>query len=1139
MGTSSSTSAAQAVRLGPFDLHLVVGRGAMGEVWRGVHRATETPVAVKVLTVERARRARYRVAFKHEVRAVSGLDHPGIVRVHDYGEVDAHAASQAPARLIEGSPYLVMELASGGTLSEVGLVTSWPRLRGMLVALLDALAHAHARGVIHRDLKTSNVLVRGAGQHELALSDFGIAHATHEAYREAPARAVGTPDYMAPEQVLGRVRDTGPWTDLYALGCLGWRLATGRAPYSGQGRSVDELMRAHLTEKLPPFQCPWLPRGFQRWLTRLLAKLPSDRFSFAADARRALDALGAEPPSVYVPSTWRAARDEGTETRRHLMGVGLGIYAMRQVPFVNRDAERDALWALLGEVERERTPRLAVVRGAAGVGKTRLAAWLSARAHELGAARTLTAGHDPQGEAGGLGPMVGRHLRCGGLEPGVVFARLRRLFPDNDVQLLAALTALVAPASEHPSGDPADEPPPMPVVKLVRVQERYALVRWVLRQTARRRPAIVWLDDVQWGLDALGFVSWLLDATGKGSRDLPVLVVVTARDEALAERPVARGVLAGLAAREDTLELRLGPLGELERASLVRRLLGLQGELAASVEQRCGGNPLFAVQLVGDWVRRGVLEPSGEGFRLREGERAELPADLEAVWSDRADRLLAERPEGVAVALEIAAVLGLRVDGVEWRRACAERGLEVSEEGLAEIVEALLSQRLASTGRGGPERWFSFVHGMLREALESRARRGDRLEGHHRACADALRADASDAATGWSKWGLYERIGMHLVAGGRPEQALAHLERGIEELLDAADTRRAAWLVGVYGGAVEAAALPPHDARHGIHLVLQARQQRVARRFEASLEAAERALARAREHGWDRVRARALQQLGGVGSHVGRAAEAEDWLAEAVEAASALADDRLLADCRGDLGRLWVHRGRREEARACLDQSRAGFETLGDAPGVALCDLGLGELSKQEGDLDAATRLLERALDGFERSGIRWGIAHAANALADTHRFAGRLQAAEDGYRRALALHEAMGTGASVLCVLNLGLVALSQRRWGRARQQLERGREMALEEGRQEVAAAALALSLPIAAAEDDARGWDAGLAAGRALTHDAGLIDADLAATAEQAGHLALERGHPERAHAAFALARHQWQALGRADRAADLPE
>ena len=125
------------IPLGPFDLFEPIGRGGMGEVWRGVHRAQGVPVAIKVLTAKGMRRNFFLVAFRNEIRAMAGLDHPGIALVLDHGEVSEESAALSEGLLMPGSPYLAMELAHGGTLSPWCGRLPWADCREILLGLLD------------------------------------------------------------------------------------------------------------------------------------------------------------------------------------------------------------------------------------------------------------------------------------------------------------------------------------------------------------------------------------------------------------------------------------------------------------------------------------------------------------------------------------------------------------------------------------------------------------------------------------------------------------------------------------------------------------------------------------------------------------------------------------------------------------------------------------------------------------------------------------------------------------------------------------------------------------------------------------------------------------------------------------------
>ena len=163
------------IPFGPFDLETSIGSGGMGEVWRGVHRRQRVPVAVKFLSGERSHDERFLSAFRQEVRAVAGLDHPSIVLVLDYGIVSPTASEASEGALSAGNPYLAMELVDGGSLADLCGRVPWAETKSILARMLDALCHAHARGTIHRDIKPANVL-RIASTGAIKVTDFGLSH---------------------------------------------------------------------------------------------------------------------------------------------------------------------------------------------------------------------------------------------------------------------------------------------------------------------------------------------------------------------------------------------------------------------------------------------------------------------------------------------------------------------------------------------------------------------------------------------------------------------------------------------------------------------------------------------------------------------------------------------------------------------------------------------------------------------------------------------------------------------------------------------------------------------------------------------------------------------------------------------------
>ncbi len=269
-------------KLGRYVLSRKLGAGGMAEVWEAFDEGLHRSVAVKVVRDEIAGEAEFRERFIREARLAAGLEHPRILPIYDFG-------TEA------GITYLVMPLLPGGSLRERITGPMHPEEAiDCLASIAAALDHAHARGVLHRDVKPSNVLVDASGS--LLLADFGLAKSTAVSSElTATGMVVGTPAYMAPEQAIGRPVDAR--ADQYALGVLAFEVLTGRTPFRSE--SPFAVLDKHLREAPPPPSTfvPSLPASVDAVLARALAKQPQERFATCRDMVEALaGALG-----VLVP----------------------------------------------------------------------------------------------------------------------------------------------------------------------------------------------------------------------------------------------------------------------------------------------------------------------------------------------------------------------------------------------------------------------------------------------------------------------------------------------------------------------------------------------------------------------------------------------------------------------------------------------------------------------------------------------------------------------------------------------------------------------------------------------------------------------------------------------------------------------
>jgi len=1132
----------------------------MAEVWSGVHAAQGMPVAVKVMSGERAREASFRAAFRNEVQAVASLDHPGIVLVFDHGEVGRDAEEASRGLMTAGSPTLAMELADGtlGSLLAGGL--AWSGLRQILLDLLDALAHAHARGVVHRDLKPNNILVfhDGEGLPRLKLADFGLAQAIELQNRSDSTEVIcGTPTYMAPEQLRGRWRDYGAWTDLYALGCLAWNLAAGRPPFAGMG--LIETVRLQMEEEPPAFvpRTP-VPRGFEGWLRRMLAKNPGRRFLRAADASWALlglqspgagpalsvgaieadeptthaisfdglwspqlrEGIGAPPDGASVqametavprrspplPPTWEQPSLRTPSLK--LIGAGLGLYGLRSIPLLGRRAERDVLWRELARVHAESRARLVVLRGVAGNGKTHLAEWLAERAHEVGGAVVLRAYHGPNpGAEDGLPRMMARHLRCAGLTRPEILQRTEALLRGRKVADPAewtGLTDLMVPGSSRQTAP-----------------ERFALLERYVRRLARQRPVAILLDDVQWGAESLDFARWLMER--REEEPLPLLLLLTVRDEALAERPAEAEALRALLDLPGAKTIEVPPLPPEDRAALTREILGLADGLAATVDARTAGNPLFAVQLVGDWVQRGIIEVGKTGFALRPGAEAAIPDDLHQVWSARVARLLERQPPGAREALEIAATLSPFVDRREWQAACAAAGVACPPELLEELVASRLALRT--------EEGWSFVHAMLRESVERMSREAGRFAAHNHACAAML---AGRAAAG--ERGIAERLGHHLLLAGERAAALGPLLDGARERRGTSDYPAAQALLDERETALRELGIPDDDPRWGEGWVVRARVHLHQGQLDEVFRWAEPAAGKGSEP-WAPIRPEALRLLGDAARRQGDL----DRAAHLYERCIGLPDDLHPDNLHGAAASLWGlgdvarQRGRLAEARVFFDRSVGLYREIGDEHGVADHGIADADLARQGREYTRAGDLYRQTCARFEILGNRYGVARSLNGIGDVARLQGDLALAAGHYRRALAILDGLRSADGIFPRLNLALIDLAEQRFTAAEGTLGEAREQLERLGWGGLLSCVHVCLLACVSQARDWAAWDGHLDLGAAALRTSGLVDPDVAWAAELAGRLTEWAGQSARAREVYEIALAQWRGLGEARGAA----
>ncbi|WP_437734754.1 serine/threonine-protein kinase [Sorangium sp. So ce1335] len=818
--------------VGPWRVLEPLGRGGMGVVYRAQHSVTGAHAALKTVSVSDESLVS---SIRREIHALRGVEHPGVVRILDEG-------------IQGGIPWYAMELLEGRTLrdhnqerwrgrasmnseptvsvlsasldaltstatAEMGPVSIVPRsyqpfaprpfhraaggaLRQALTllrAICRPLAYVHGRGLVHRDLKPDNVFIRDDGAP--VLFDFGLAF-QFEGHKgrdelQAGGRLMGSPDYMAPEQIRGDLVDAR--ADLYALGCMIYEAVTGAVPFLGDSSSV--VLSMHLyAEPLPASELVAdVPPELDALIARLLKKRPEDRLGYADDVATALARLGADdaPPP----------RDEARAP------------AARPYLYRPRLAGRGEALRQLGEaLERARERRqgsLVFVGGESGVGKTRLAveaAHQAALIHMTVVAGACVAVSAADGRGGAvkaapLHPFRPLLLavadRCNELGPGAYDALLG---PRGRV--LAPYEPSLAQLRGH---ERYPEPPELPP-DAARYRLRTALAD-TLAAFAATRPVLLVIDDLQWADENSRGVLERLDADYFAAH--PVVLLGTYRTE---ERTSA---LSSLLAAPWASRIALGRLDRASVGRMVRDMLALDEPPEAFVRtlfEQSEGNPFFIAEYLRAAIQeRMIYRDEGYVWRIRagaEGAAAELsraarasqpPAALPLPGSLRelvARRLSGLSPGALALA-RLASVLGRQI---EERLLLGAAGLAEVEamDALAELADR---QVLEATEPGQ----LRFVHDKLRETVYAGIPEPER-RALHRAAARTIEQrhrDAPDLALS------YPLLAHHYATAGVVDKTLEYLDKAGAQALATGASGDA---VDFYRRALELdGALPPEE----------------------------------------------------------------------------------------------------------------------------------------------------------------------------------------------------------------------------------------------------------------------------------------------------------------------------------------
>jgi serine/threonine-protein kinase len=325
---------AELPRIPGYQVGALLGRGGMGLVYKARHLRLNRFVALKMLITGAHAGPQERARFQREAEAEPSLRHANIVQVYDVGD---H----------EGWPYFTMELLEGGSLAQSLAGTPQPArpTAALVTTLAEAMQVAHRGGIVHRDLKPANILLTVEGTPKVA--DFGLArHSDGEPALTQTGARIGTPSYMAPEQMIGKTGTIGPAVDIYALGAILYETLTGRPPFRGETAAETERQVTSAEPVSPSRLNPKVPRDLETICLKCLSKEPGQRYASAAALAEDLTRFSEGRPIHARPVGW--ASRSWRWCRRNPTGAGLLATALVLIGL----ASGGGMWLVQQRAER-------------------------------------------------------------------------------------------------------------------------------------------------------------------------------------------------------------------------------------------------------------------------------------------------------------------------------------------------------------------------------------------------------------------------------------------------------------------------------------------------------------------------------------------------------------------------------------------------------------------------------------------------------------------------------------------------------------------------------------------------------------------------------------------------------------------
>ncbi|MBI1797600.1 MAG: tetratricopeptide repeat protein [Candidatus Eisenbacteria bacterium] len=1023
-------------RIAHYRIDSILGQGGMGVVYLAEDEMLHRRVAIKFLPPGLAGEAEARRRFVNEGRAAATLTHPNVAVVYEVGA--------------EGDEmFLAMEYLPGPTLRDLvarGPV-AWPEVIDIAIEVLAALQEAHGKGIVHRDIKGTNIKRLPDGR--IKVMDFGLAKVMGGSTLTRLGAVVGTAAYMSPQQVCGEEVDAR--ADLFSLGVLMYELLAGRLPFGGD----HDVAVAHAILHEDPITirelAPETPAELEHIVFTAMMKSLLSRYQSAAEMADDLQRLREHD----------RRRRAGEHEELDLIATS-EVYTVRREQFRAPLVGREKPLARLGALHREARMGDGVavcIIGEAGVGKSRLIDELRQVSRREGS-RMLVASCQFGGGASSYLPFVEAFRQYFALRGVNSASTLQAFVVDKAPRLGGSLQVLNrflrftftanGPTSEEELWEVLDQ-----------------LLAWI----AEERPLVLAIEDLQWADESSVRLFHFIARRAPQRR---LMLVGTYRPEETANAPREVSPLTAMLhslSRQERFERF--ELGRLDREAVDAILAALYpghhmgADLVALLYRETEGNPFFLVELLKLLTGEGVLaEKDGVWTVTTALDKIQIPDKVYDVVMRRLTRLQQNERD----ILELGAV-----EGDVFHSGTILRGLRIERMALLKTLQ-FLEQVHHLIHAAGPH--YHFDHAKIREILYDSIPPELRME-YHTVVGQFLKesygeddAHAGIIAHNLLAAGLREEALPFLIAAARASarlfaypEAVHYLRRAegvlhdlhprnpppervalLADLLHQAATYE--YAAGHYPAALaryESAldlARATGDAEREAELLraigrtqyLTGKPVEAQKTYDGAIAQYQALETQARAAGDELAVARALRQLAKLYFFRGDLDRSRTVIEEAIRLAEAHGDDALRAASLNNLAGVHYQRGELEEALGCHHRVLAIRERLGDEEGLGQTHKNIGIIEYRLGELRDAAIHLEEALTTYRKIADRRGEAVTLRHLGNLHYERGDHAAAQGHWESSLSLCRELGSNQDLsACLNNLGVLHLEQGRYATA----------------------------------------------------------------------------------------------------------